>query len=205
MLAPLRNTNSLIETMKAITLFTLALGLSATAVNAGEFTGNVSGGFSRKSMDKEGWEDADGLNGAAVIADFKQSDWYLSVALDAFLSAEKDDVESGGAIRDYEASSADIHLGVRKIWSTMNDRINPYIGGGVAWVQGSQERLIGGLEVDESDSAVGGWVGAGVYWRPVSKLNIGLDVRYSDANVTLFNQEVEVGGTMTNLVIGYHW
>jgi hypothetical protein len=36
-------------------------------------------------------------------------------------------------------------------------------------------------------------------------LIIGLDLRYSEAEVTLFDEDREAGGFRTGVTVGYHW
>jgi hypothetical protein len=61
-----------------------------------------------------------------------------------------------------------------------------------------------GLSVSVDD-AVGFWIGGGVYWTLGEHFNIGFDVRWSKAEVTIDGLDFEAGGTHAGLLLGYHW
>ena len=61
------------------------------------------------------------------------------------------------------------------------------------------------VAVEDDDTAVGAWVGAGTYYAVTPSFNIGVDVRYSKAEVTLFDKEREAGGLNAGITAGYHW
>ena len=179
--------------------------LLGSAAEAGEYTGNFNGSLGNKSLDDKDWQDVDSQGTIGFIADFKKDSWPVSLSIDAFISAG-DDVSSDELDLDFpevDASTSGIHLGVRKIWNLEQYTFSPYIGGGLAFVSGSQERMVGGETKDESDTATGVWLGAGVYWRPYESLNLGLDIRYSQADVTLFEEDVNAGGFQTGIFVGY--
>jgi len=44
-----------------------------------------------------------------------------------------------------------------------------------------------------------------LFWRLGKRFNIGLDVRYSKAEITLFNVDVDAGGTHAGLLLGWGW
>lgn len=57
----------------------------------------------------------------------------------------------------------------------------------------------------EDDSAIGGWVGVGSYVEISEHFQIGFDVRYSEAEVNLFDKDRKIGGVQSALMAGYHW
>ncbi len=72
-------------------------------------------------------------------------------------------------------------------------------------VQASNEKLgvVGGMK--EDDNAVGAWIGLGADWHLSQKVSLGFDVRYSQADVTIFNQELKAGGLHAGITLGYRW
>jgi opacity protein-like surface antigen len=103
---------------------------------------------------------------------------------------------------------AELHVGLRKIWNISNTKVYPYIGGGLSYISTSTDRSIDGSSVkDDSDSdrSTGSWIGAGFYWRPITHLNIGIDIRTSGGDVELFGEDLEAGGIHAGLLVGYHW
>ena len=88
---------------------------------------------------------------------------------------------------------------MRKVWEAGPAR--PYIGGGIAKLEA--ERKANGVTVD--DTTLGGWIGAGIFWRLGSRFNIGLAARVSRGQVTLSGTDVEAGGTHAGLILGWGW
>ena len=50
------------------------------------------------------------------------------------------------------------------------------------------------IRTTQDDSDVGGWIGAGMYYEINPKYVLGLDVRYSRGEVTLFSNKRDAGG-----------
>lgn len=171
-------------------------------VSAAEFSGNISGFIGKKSLDDNDWENTDSQGAFGVISDFKMSNWPVSIAADAMLSVS---TEEGSNSQDIDASTGAFHFGVRKIWYVPGTSFNPYLGGGIAYSTGYQKRIINDIKQDSNDSAMGAWIGTGAYWRPFKHLNTGFDLRYSQADIKLFDKEVDAGGFQGSLFIGYHW
>ena len=57
--------------------------------------------------------------------------------------------------------------------------------------------------VSDDNNGIGIWLNGGVYWTLSQHFNLGLDLRYSQADVTLF--DVDAGGTHAGVILGYHW
>ena len=56
-----------------------------------------------------------------------------------------------------------------------------------------------------ASTAIGAWIGGGMYYAATESLNIGFDLRYSKAEVTLFDEDRDAGGFRTGVTVGYHW
>ena len=119
-----------------------------------------------------------------------------------------------------EVDTLEIGLGVRKFWG--EDTFRPYVGGGVAWVRLKALQVQSGdfgvpgsefsdVVIDDKGSGVGLWAGGGFVYRWGDHLNLGLDVRYSDASVSLRPRstpevlDLDSGGVQYGVVVGYHW
>ena len=165
------------------------------------WTGNVSGYAGHKSVDEEDWPNLDSQTSVGVISDFRKQSWPVSIAADLIFSA---DVHESGVEED-TGGTAEAHLGARKIFTLDNSSFRPYVGGGIALVTALLENENAGVTVDDDDRAVGAWVGAGTYYAVTPSFNLGLDVRYSKAEVTLFDKEREAGGLNAGITAGYHW
>jgi opacity protein-like surface antigen len=173
----------------------------ADETQAEGWTGNVSGYVGHKSVDDKDWPDLDSQGSVGVISDFRKQSWPVSIAADLIISGA---INESGTKKD-TGGTAEAHLGARKIFTLENSSFRPYVGGGVALVSAVLENENAGVTVDEDDTAVGAWVGAGTYYAVTPSFNIGVDVRYSKAEVTLFNKERETGGVNAGITAGYHW
>ena len=167
--------------------------------NANEWTGNVNFFLGQKTLDEDDWTPLDKQAEFGVLVDFKQQSWPVSIAID-FLGSIDVETESG---IDLEGSTTEFDVGVRKIWEVAGSSLRPYIGGGLAFI--NAEFKATNFPVSDSDSGTGIWLNGGVYWTLGQHFNLGLDLRYSQADVTLFGEEGEAGGTHAGIILGYHW
>jgi opacity protein-like surface antigen len=138
-----------------------------------------------------------------MIADFKTDSAPVSIAIDLIGSGDED--KSGNSNK--EAYSAALHLGVRKVFDDGNATFKPYLGGGLALINvemRDKNRATSTSRI-EDDSATGFWVGVGSYIEINEHFQVGVDLRYSEADVTLFDVERQAGGLHTAIVAGYHW
>ena len=161
-------------------IFGVMLMLFVVNAHAGGYTGNVNFFLGQKSLDSD--------------------DWPVNVAIDILVSADEA-TELG--IR-FESITSEINGGVRKIWEVSGSSFRPYIGGGLAIISAELEGT-SFTTVSDDDSSLGIWLNGGVYWTLGRSFNLGLDLRYSRAEVNIFGVDVEAGGTHAGLILGYHW
>jgi opacity protein-like surface antigen len=188
-----------VRAMKKIILV-LFLTLFVINAHAEEFTGNVNFLLGQKSLKSEDWEPLEDQLAFAVLVDFKQDHWPVSIALDFLGSYDEQTIAS----IKFEGMTSEFDAGVRKIWEFSEGQIKPYIGGGIAFVN-AEIKATDFVTVSDDDNAVGYWLNGGIYWTLNQHFNLGFDLRYSDAKVTLVGFDVEAGGTTAGIFIGYHW
>ncbi len=181
-------------------ILAVALMLFFVSANAIAWTGNVNAFLGQKTLDKDDWVPADEQAEFGVLVDFKQSEWPVSIAID--LLASVDEVTVAGVT--VEASTTEFDVGVRKIWEVSGSSIRPYIGGGIAFV-GAEIKETSFTNISVDDNGTGIWLNGGIYWTLGQSFNLGLDLRYSQADVTLFGIDAEAGGTHAGVILGYHW
>ena len=195
-------TVSTITSTALSTLLFMAMPVAyADDTQADGWTGNVSGYLGHKSVDDNDWPNLDSQASVGVISDFGKQSWPVSIAADLLFAGT---VHESGVNED-TGGTMEIHLGARKIFTLQNSSFRPYVGGGVALVSAMLENENAGVAVEDDDTAVGAWVGAGTYYAVTPSFNIGVDVRYSKAEVTLFDKEREAGGLNAGITAGYHW
>jgi len=87
----------------------------------------------------------------------------------------------------------------------------PYLGGGVGIIGAATKVDDGFVNIDAVDAAFGFWADAGLFFRLGSRFNIGLDLRYSTADVDLdfgsgfVARDVNAGGFGYGLLLGFGW
>ncbi len=182
----------------------LAVGILCPNVFAQDWTGNLNAFFGMKYLDEDDWEPVDDQGEMGAMFDFQKTDWPVAIAFDILASANDDDFWYDGLNIKMESATAEICTGVRKIWET-SYAMKPFIGGGVAVIFADVEAYGYGTKIDDDDSAFGLWIDGGVYWTVSEHFNIGADIRFSNAEVTLFGADLEAGGSHFGLLAGYHW
>lgn len=173
---------------------------------ADEWTGNVNVFLGSKALDENDWAPIEDQDEYGILVDFKQKGAPVSIAVD-FLRSEGD----GSAYDTYSrlyihlvAEMTELNVGVRKIWD-QQDSVRPYVGGGIAFIYADVSGSSRGVTVTDDNNGVGIWINGGVYWTLGTSFNIGFDLRYSQAQVSLFGVNVNAGGGHAALFLGYHW
>ncbi len=188
----------------------LALALSllcASVVSAQEWTGNINAFLGQKTLsDKDFWQPAEDQGEFGIEIDFRQRDWPISIAIDLMGASGEGDFydPANGTIDKFKSRTSEFNIGVRKIWD--GAPVRPFIGGGVSFMHAEAEVEVPGLgSFTDTDDGTGFWVGGGVYFTLGYHFNLGLELKYSKADVTLENVNTNAGGTHFGLLAGYHW
>jgi len=184
-----------------VSVLTLSVMLAMPMAEAGDWISNANFLLGQKQLEEDDWKPVESQIELGALFDFRKIDWSVSIAIDFLGSA---DVSKSGTNRE-DGYTSEQHIGIRKIWHDTGSSFRPYIGGGVARVSGKIKSKTGATTVEQDDTDTGLWLGAGTYWSASPQLNLGLDIRYSQADVTLFNKEREAGGVHAGLFVGYHW
>lgn len=185
------------------------LAMSQSKSNPKAWTGNVNGFLGTKILDQDDWAPVDEHFEGGVLIDFRQKSWPISIAIDLLSSYDEEDVSIaalnfGTFDANLEGSTTELNFGVRKIWDNFSF-VRPFIGGGIAFINAEVKGTALGVSVSDDDTGVGVWFDGGVYFNLTEHFNLGWDVRWSKAEVTLFNIDGEAGGWHLGMLIGYHW
>jgi outer membrane protein W len=108
-----------------------------------------------------------------------------------------------GSTKD-EAYNLENHFGIRKTFELEDSKMRPYIGGGITFLTTEIKNKSATTSVKDDDGT-GVWIGAGWYTGVTENFDIGFDVRYSETDVTLFDQDLEAGGMHYAATASYHW
>ncbi|MDA8142075.1 MAG: outer membrane beta-barrel protein [Desulfobacteraceae bacterium] len=172
------------------------------SVWAADFTGNVNVFVGKKYLDDDDWGDLDHQTELGLKVDFAQRRWPINIAIDLLGSSDSETIDGV----NYEGKTTEFCVGVRKIFQVDKTGLfNPYIGGGLAFVRAELEQSYRSYYQSDDDTNLGIWLNGGIYFTLSQHFNIGLDLRYSKAEVTLFDTHGEAGGTHIGLILGYHW
>jgi len=195
----------------------LPLGQAARADDVNVFYGQKSLG--EDSFDRAG---VDGQAQFGVTMNF-EFDWPVALAVDILSSSDDNTEAFVTGIEDYdlaittEVDTMELDVGVRKFWDW---KVEPYIGGGLAYIQLDAKQtefgsILGNpfsdVVLDDDDSRLGFWLNGGFVYRLGRNFNVGLDIRYSDSSADLtpvgFSESVKLdsGGTHYGILMGYHW
>jgi len=178
----------------SVVLFVL-IGAPWVAASDAVYDIDFSAGL--KSLDKDDWEPVDAQPELGVAATLAGDGWPVGIAVDLLLS--QDESERGGVT--YDGRTAELALGVRKIWT--RGRFRPRLGAGVGLVRAEVEAAGPGSTGSDDDAALGYWIEGGVGWRLGRRVNLGLTLRWSVAEVTLAGVDGEAGGVHLGLLLGF--
>ena len=182
-------------------LVATALLLALPIAQASDWTGNVGGSIGSKQLDDNDWSPQDSQGSLGFMLDIKKKSWPVSITYDLILSG---DVNEKGSVKD-EAYTAENQFGIRKTFELEGSIVRPYFGGGVTFVSAGIKNKTATTSVKDDDEGIGAWVGAGLYVGVTESFDIGFDVRYSEAEVTIFDQDLEAGGMRYAATASYHW
>ena len=157
--------------------------------------GDVNFIIGTKALKKADWDPVDSQGAFGAEVTWGGARWPIRFATDLFGSGNTNDLLG----THFDGQTSELAFGLRKIWEPGAAR--PYIGGGIARIYA---RIKAG-STEETDTAVGGWVGGGIFWRLGSRFNIGVAGRVSSGKVTLSGQKVEAGGTFVGGILGWGW
>jgi hypothetical protein len=180
-------------------LFSLsAFLLTAAAPLHAEWDGDLNVVLGAKRLDEDPWKPVDSQPSFGLMADARQDDWPLNLAFDIYYSGDKG--TASGVTRD--GSTTELNIGIRKIFRT-TQAMRPFVGVGSSFIRAYLKDTSAGLpERSDSDWGAGVWIGGGVYWTLADALNVGFNLKYSSAKVTLLDERFEAGGRFFGTVIG---
>ena len=188
-------------TLKNFVIAMLLL-LTVSMTHADELVGHISGFLGGKLLNNSDWpDDLSRHFSMGFITDIKKESWPISISLDI--------MDTGGerthaGMKDL-GHTTEYHFGVRKIFTNQDSKIKPYIGGGVSFMYAEQEYEVNNITTTQDGRDVGSWLGGGMYYEINPRFVLGLDVRYSNGEVTLFNKERDAGGINIGVTGGFQF
>lgn len=173
----------------------LVVPFRAVGAEGNEWTGNVNAFLGGKSLDENDWGAVNGQVEIGTTLDFRKAAWPVNAAID-FLYSKGD-----GIFISSEGSTWELDPGIRKIFDNLG-YVKPFVGGGPAIIHGEYTN---GVSLGGNDTGLGFWIDGGLYFTLGRNFNIGGEIRYSKANVTISGDDKDAGGIHYGLILGYHW
>jgi opacity protein-like surface antigen len=183
----------------------LMLGVVGGRAEGEPPTGNINLLLTQKMLNEDDWSPLDTQTGFGVMADFKMSSWPIAIAA-GYQTTSDNDILFGA---DMEGSTDELDLGIKYIADKVGN-LRPFVGGGLSQIRGKIEGSGPGGSLSVSDTGIGFWLSAGIYWTLAEHINLGGHVKYSSAEVTLADPaigsfDVDAGGSSLAVFVGYHF
>jgi len=209
----------------AVTLLLLPAG-AVDLPAADESTGSLSITLGQKTLDDDA-KPAEDQNVFGARWTFGRKSWPIMFAVDVSTSTGDGSESTSYAYYvpyygyyygnlNADVAMTTVSVGVRKEWGKSTTR--PFVGGGMEWVRADAKANVNfpGLLVppivilDDDDSDFGFWAEAGVTWQVGKHFDLGFNVRYSDAEVSLedvfgFPIERDVSSLGYGVLLGTRW
>ena len=168
------------------------------------WSGNMNFLIGESEVSDKDWEGlkVDSLTTIAFKWDFTEESWPVSIAIDLLWSEDSNFYVDGGYRTDVEIN--ELAFGVRKIIEA-SPGFNFYFGGGVSLVTTNMDFDFGDAVLSDDDSDIGQWLEGGVYITLSEQVNLGISLRYLDAEVVLFDEADDLSGIQTGAFIGAHF
>jgi len=195
----MRTGQSVIGSIIGISLV-LAWGIASPSTARADWTGNVNVFLGAKALDEDDWTPVEDQAEVAIEADFRERPWPLNMVIGLRGASAEEDL---GGVK-VESTTSELSLGVRKIWDS-SPHVRPFVGGGLSLISAEIKGSTVFGSASLSDSAPGLWLGGGVYWALTPHFNLGFDLRFSSATVTLGGIDGEAGGGHFGVLLGYHY
>ncbi|MFQ5653270.1 MAG: outer membrane beta-barrel protein [Planctomycetota bacterium] len=166
-------------------------------------TGNVDLLIGGRTLDAESdWDPVEEHGVFGVGVDIRGPGWLIDLEGGVVGSGATEDVLG----IDVEARVAEVYLGVRKAIEFDTIPIVVYGGVGPTLISAEFDAAIGGLGVSDDDSSLAGYVHAGIYWRILQRVNLGLDFRgVFGSDLELFGVDTDADYSQVAFLLGFHW
>ncbi len=186
-------------------IFIFLFVMSWVVVASAETTGRGGLYFGSKSLNHSDWGDLDSQSAWGLNLDVKDTAWPVWISAGYLSSREEETIITSltpFATQKIEGKTSEMHLGVKKDFFPIK-KARLSVGGGPAYVRASLDSPLAPYNND-SDANIGYWLGAETIIS-FGFVALGVSYNYSQADVTLFNQSVDAGGSNLAFSVGFGW
>lgn len=179
--------------------------VAASNVLAAGIEGNINLIFGQKYLDEDDWAPVEDQTALGVMFDITPAGSPVAFAIDFLATEDSADLYDPFDDIYFEATgeTREIDLGIR--WYTPPSMFRGYIGGGLALINAEITISEFGYEASEDDDAVGYFINGGFVVTLARHLNLGLNARYSQAEVDIAGYDIEAGGFLLAGLVGFHF
>lgn len=178
----------------------LALTLAPALAEAKDPIITTKAFLGSKTITSPAWAEQNEHGSMGVLTDVYTSFYGVRVAIDLFGTGS----EAPTTNQIHGTYTAEAHLGVRRYF-TVGSKLTPYIGGGLNFSYANQLNKVGNEKTEQEGMDTGLWLNSGADYLITDNLSAGIDLRYSTANVELFDQPVELDALMGGVSLGFRW
>ncbi len=186
-----------------------AVAVSALAGRAeARYKGDLNAFVGEKWLNNGDWAPVDQQRQYGVMLAFAEERIHVQFSIDAFASSDETNMtDPTFGPQRIKGSSREFSFGVRKPWG--DGVVRPHIGAGADVVEVTLETSDSAGIERRSDRGYGLWIDAGLTFRIAKHLNLGLETRYTRADVNLGAgievEDIAAGGFHAGILIGYGW
>ena len=167
-----------------------------------DWTGNILFALGNHNLNGSDWDPVDDLDNTGFLIDIGKKEWPIHLSLDYFTSDASG--SAGGTDSDLEISEID--FGIRYIIDIPHRMPTIYSGFGLAYVEAEMSQQTGVVTVSDDESSLGFFLCVGGYAKFQNHFLVGLDLRYTDAGMTLFGTPAaNAGGWRASALLGLRW
>jgi len=181
---------------------TLLCSTSSPVLAEGDWTGHINFFLGQTYLSSGDWAPVERQDAYGLEIDFRKRWWPFNIAVDLIGSEQQEDslVPGTGRVVQNYADISELDLGIRKYWDD-GPLFHPFAGGGVSLVTAEMQSL----GVEDDDDGVGFWLNGGISLALTEHFNMGIEVRYSMAEVTLLGEDRTAGGFSWGGLFGFRW
>jgi len=173
-----------------------------------KLSGNFNLLYGQKMLNADDWKPVEDQTEFGFSFDIKKESWPVSFVV-GYLSSEDEDSEDvyisglGTTEMKMECKTTELSLGIRFIMDL--SPVNLFFSTGLASIDAEAEGTVYPITVSDDDSAIGLWFDGGLFITIAEHINVGGQVRWSKAEVTILDTDLEAGGTHLLFLVGFHW
>lgn len=184
---------------KATLALSMVSALTITHAHADEWQTSLGLSLGTMSMDKDSWSGEDRFGAIAINMELTKKSWPLVLSASLFTAGDED--KSGNT--KTEDVVGGLQLGFKKYLPVFSDELVPYAGAGIYLSVAQKTLETGNITRKQKERDVNYYAGTGLLWHMNSSVSLGLDLRYTEVDVNLFNEKVDGGGLFSGLSLSY--